>query len=271
VSKKAIMPCFVLCVVFPLFSLTSISRAGLLLYAHDSRGNLYTVDVETHVAELIGNTGRVFTDIAFDKDGNLFGISNQARYWADMALYQIDPEDASISPIGNLYVGGYVNALMFDEKGTLWAAGDTSIITVNPLTGAGSFFSGGVSPYGSAGDLALDPSLNMYLTTDIGVLVRIDRSSGNVSNVGKMPQTEVYGFATGDDDQMYGITNNNQILLVNPQTGAASVLGPIQASFAIGQTNGTSFLGGCIPEPATLLLLAAGTFLARIKKKILRM
>ncbi len=252
------------CVIFSAFLFPSVSQAGLSVYAHDSRGNLYTVDVQTRVAELIGNTGRVFTDIAFDKDGNLFGISNQARYWTDMGLYQIDPEDASVSKIGNLRTGGYVNALMFDEKGTLWAASDTAIITINPLTGAGSFFSNGVSKYGSAGDLALDPSLNMYLTTDTGMLIRIDRSSGVVTAVGKMPQTEVYGFATGDDDQMYGITNDNQILLINPQTGSATVLGPISAPFYLGETNGTSF----IPEPATLFLLAAGALLTGGKKRL---
>jgi streptogramin lyase len=256
--------------MFPVLFLSSISRAGLLLYAHDSRCNLYTVDVQTRVAELIGNTGRVFTDIAFDKDGNLFGISNQARYWTEMGLYRIDPTNAAVFKIGDLRTGGYVNALMFDEEGTLWAAGDLAIITINPLTGAGRFFSDGVSKYGSAGDLALDPSLNMVLTTDAGLLVRIDRSSGAVTKVGKIPQTKVYGCATGEDDRMYGITSDNQLMLINPQTGAASILGPIQASFAIGETNGTSFRGACIPEPATLLLLAAGIYLAQIKKKVLR-
>lgn len=250
----------ILCVVFSALFFTQIGLAGLKVYAHDSEANLYTVDVETTVAELIGNTGIEFTDIAFDASGRLFGISNQSDLLVNMALYEIDPETASVSKIGNIGVGGFVNALVFDETGTLWAASDTFIIKINPVTGAGTIFSSAVSPYGSAGDLAQDPDLNLYLTTDTGMLIQINRSNGSVSEVGLLPQNNVYGFATGNNGNSYGITNDNTILLINTQTGAGTVVGQITASFNIGNTNGTSF----VPEPATFFLLVIGTILTGI-------
>lgn len=265
--KSLHIPCLIPCMLFSAFLFTQIGEAGLSVHAHDSLGNLYTVDVETGVAELIGNTGREFTDIAFDAEGRLFGISNQGSFWVDMGLYEIDPENASVTKIGNIGPGGFLNALVFDEKGTLWAAGDSAVITINPSTGGGTVFSNAVSGYGSAGDLALDASLNMYLTTDTGMLIRIDRSTGSVFAVGLIPQTNLYGFATGDDDQMYGLSSDNKIFLIDPSTGDGTLLGSITASFPLGATNGTSFLGESVPEPATLFLLAAGVILTGIIKR----
>lgn len=261
--KSERISCLVLCMIFSAFFFTQISLAGLSVHAHDSLGNLYTVDVETTVAEWIGNTGQVFTDIAFDSEGRLFGISNQSRYLTKMALFEIDPEDASVVKIGDLGTGGFVNALVFDENGTLWAAGDEYIITIDPSTGAGTIFSDAVSGYGSAGDLALDEFLNMFLTTDTGMLIQIDRSNGSVSEVGMIPQNNMYGFAAGNDGQMYGLSSDNQIFLINPVTGTGTSLGSISASFTLGKTNGTSF----IPEPATLFLLAAGAILTGINSR----
>lgn len=264
--QSVCMPSCILISAIILFLHSSLCSAGLI-YAHDSLGNLFTVDVQTRVADLIGKTGRIFTDIAFDKDGNLFGISSQAFYRVDMGLYRIDPETAAVSKVGDLRAGGYVNALVFDEEGTLWAASDIAVVTLSPLNGAASFFSNGIGKYGSAGDLAQDLDMNMYLTTDAGVLVRIDRSSGAVVQVGKMPQTKVYGLITAEDGQMYGLTGDNQILQIDPQTGAAEIMGPIQASFALGETQGAAYKSACIPEPATLFFLIAGTIFAGIKKR----
>jgi len=256
--------------LFPILCLLlflQISQAGLVVYAHDSWGNLYTVDVETHQALLIGNTGRTFTDIAFNADKRLFGISNQTPApGINMGLYEINPLTASITKIGDVGVGDLLNALVFDELGVLWSASDTSIVKIDPSTGVGTVFSTDVSPYGSAGDLAQDEFYNMYLTTDDGILLLIDRSDGSVSEVGSIPQDNVFGFARGDDNKMYGLTCSNQILLIDPQTGAGTVLGSILPNFNIGNTYWTSFPNE-VPEPVTLFLLTVGVSITGAAKK----
>jgi len=71
----------------------SAVQAGPFLYVHDATGNLGTVDVATGDVIVIGDMGVTLTDIAFDPNGNLFGISL-------FNLYQINYETAAISLVG---------------------------------------------------------------------------------------------------------------------------------------------------------------------------
>jgi len=230
---------------------SSVAQARLLLHAHDSRANLYTVDVTTGSCDLIGNTGFVLSDIAFDSDGRLFGVS------LDGWLYEVNPLTAATTRIGRTGASN-PNALVFDQDGVLWMAGDQSVRTVDPATAASTVVGEDVAGWGSAGDLALDFAGNMYLTTDNGMLITVDRKDGTVPEVGSLPYRYVYGLARARDGVMYGITSSNQILHVDTSTGAATLLRNIDASFSIGDTYGTSFTDETIPEPATVLFLGIG-------------
>jgi len=232
----------------------------VLLYAHDAHANLFTVDVADGTAALIGNTEVVFSDIAFDASGRLFGIGDRdATSVTEMALYAIDPGSADTTYLGDVEQGGFLNALVFDERGTLWAAGVAgSFVTIDPATGLGTP-QPSLGRYNSAGDLAQDAAGHMFLTTVEGILIEIDRSDSGVTPIGRIPENDVYGFARGPDGTMYGLTASNRMLTIDTTTGASTLVADLDASFALGATNGTSFTEeALVPEPGTVLLLAAG-------------
>jgi len=231
-------------------------EASLVLHANDSMAQLYTVDVGTAQATLIGSTGQVFTDIAFDPDGNLFGIGSLS---GNMNLFQIDPCTAATTLIGPIGLGGYLNALVFDTTGVLLSTSDQDFITIDPTTGQGTLIASTIDPYGSAGDLAFDTAGNLFLTTDSGHLVMIDQGDGSITPIGLLPDQQVYGFARDSLGDMWGITSDNMLLSVNILTGAGTALGVINPiGFPLGNTNGCSFIGEAIPEPHSLLLVALG-------------
>jgi len=63
-----------------MFAILSVSSSVVLsapmLCAGDSTGNLGKVDVASGAATLVGNMGHSMTDIAFDSNGNLYGITS---------------------------------------------------------------------------------------------------------------------------------------------------------------------------------------------------
>jgi len=206
----------------------------VLLHAHDSLGNLYTVDVDTGAAFLIGNTSTVFWDIAFDENGRLYGVSSGQN------LYEIDPSTARAAFIGPTGSSLSPNALVFDENGILWAAGGTNLATIDTDTGQAAVFAP-LWPYGSAGDLAFDAEGRLYLTTAQGVLLEIDPVDGSIAERGFIPDVDVYGFARGPEGVMYGLTAQNSILDIDVETGQAIYLRDVVPDFDIGETYGTSF------------------------------
>lgn len=136
--------------------------AGPLLHIDDPAGKLGTVDVENSVVKVIGDTGRILTDIAFNNAGNLFGISFDQ-------LFSADKTTAATTLIGNYGSGISLNLLVFGANGTLHAAND-SLYSIDTSTGrANSIVSDGNNPvsYNSSGDLAFVAG-GMFLSSAIG-------------------------------------------------------------------------------------------------------
>lgn len=116
-----------------------------LLFASDSRGRLFTVDVPTGAIDVRGTMARTMLDIAFDPNGSLYGVD------ARSTLFKIDPNTAATTRIGR--VGAFVNALVFAPDGTLYGAG-LQLFQIDPATGARTQI-GSFQGLRSSGDLAL--------------------------------------------------------------------------------------------------------------------
>lgn len=230
--------------------------AGPLLYIDDSSGVLGTVDVTTGAVNVIGNTGHILTDIAFNATGDLYGISFSQ-------LFSINKSTGATSLIGNL--GASLNSLVFGTDGTLYAA-NTHLYKINTTSGlATQVVSTGAdpTPYSSSGDLAFVDG-KLYLSSAFGSdsLVTIDTATGKASNVGAIGFGSVFGLAA-DGANLYGISGT-QVLAINSATGTGSYVLNYQGH-GLGGANGTAFFAEAgavvdarVPEPATLALFALG-------------
>lgn len=248
--------------LFTCMLISGIAQAGPIMHVHDRLGRLGTVDVDTGDVNVIGSMGQTMTDIASDTSGNLWGITFTG-------LYSIDASTASTTFIGNHGISGG-NALVFGTDGTLYAAGNTTnnLYTLDTATGSANNL--GSMGYYSGGDLAFN-SGGFYLASNTEELISIDLN--NVTNsfsVGSFGVNDMFGLATGDDGQLYGVADTT-VYSIDLSTGAASN-GVSFASNGMEQAYGQSFYTEAgatkVPEPGTLLLLGTGIFgLAASRKR----
>lgn len=236
------------------------ASAAPILTVDDASGILGLVNVATGQVTVIGNMGVVLTDVAYDPNGNLFGISFDS-------LYRVNPQTAAVTLIGSTGIPAG-NALVFGTDGTLYAAGaqSTSLFTVNRATGAATSI--GNIGVGSAGDLAFDNG-SFFFSAATGDLIKINLANvADSTIVGPFGVPNVFGLATGSDGILYA-TAGTFIYSVNTSTGAATRLVNYFGD-GLGVANGAAFFteagatGGptSVPEPSTFFLLwlgAAGT------------
>jgi hypothetical protein len=250
-----------LCVVSSsvIWGTINASRAGgPVLWIGDSTGTLGRVDVTTGEVTVVGPSGVTLTDIAFDPDGNLWGISSSN-------LYSVNTTTGAATVVGPTGIGGG-NALVFGTDGTLYAAGttSTSLYTVDTSTGVGTAL-GDIRAY-SAGDLAFNGG-DLYLSSlENNNLVRITLTpSVSGTTVGPIGFNEVWGLATGDDGVLYGAAGL-EILTVNPATGQGTSL-LNYGGHGLGPAFGTAFINEAVPAPGGIaVLLLAGVSIGRRRR-----
>ena len=240
---------------------SGIAMAGPVMWVGDSSGKLGTVDVVTGNVNVIGSMGATMTDIAFDPNGNLYGITFGA-------LYSINKANAQSTLIGNL--GTSLNSLVFDSNGNLFAA-NSALYSVNTNTGSASLLGNGGASYSSSGDLAfVGGALYLSSAGSNDKLVSLNTSTGFASNVGSIGYGSVYGMATNDNVHLYGMSGTN-VITINTTTGA----GQFAVNYGgqgLGTAWGTAFVSEAnpVPEPETYAMMLAGLgllgFMARRKK-----
>jgi hypothetical protein len=196
---------------------------------------LAVVDVAHKTVRIIGNTGTFLNDIAFDPNGNLFGISGSQ-------LFSLNPTTGAATAVGSPTGLGDTTPLVFSDAGTLYTA-TTSLCTVSPLTGLGVTVGSGGDPYRASGDLAfLDGTL--YLSSAFNLagdsLVRLNPANGAGTLVGPVGFPIVYGLASNDDVSLYGFSGN-KVIRIDPATGAGTLVWDINGLNGLGTVNGAAF------------------------------
>jgi hypothetical protein len=267
----------ILRVLVSLALLSAVAFAGDIdLWVDDSSGEIGLVDVTPGPnlgnVTLIGNSGIVLTDIAFDPSGNLFGIGPLAAN-APYYLYSLSTTTGLATTIGafNPTINSVScstgqcgpNSLVFSSNDTLYTATDT-LFTINPTTAADT----AVGPLGggfvSGGDLAfIDGTL--YLATANDDLVSVNTTTGAATLVGAIGVPSVFGFASPDDKTLYGVAGTS-VYTVNTTTGAATFLANYGGQ-GLGQAYGEAFYTEAMatPEPSTLVLFGAGLLLISLR------
>jgi hypothetical protein len=91
--------------------------------------SLYTVNEATGAFTRVGSTGapQFFMDLAFDRDGNMFGVTTTLNpSLVPAILYRIDPATGAATKIVNLVGSNTVMGLAFGRNGKLYATDFTN-------------------------------------------------------------------------------------------------------------------------------------------------
>ncbi|MCO6439155.1 MAG: PEP-CTERM sorting domain-containing protein [Phycisphaerae bacterium] len=233
----------------------SPALAGPQMFISDSTNTLWRLALDTGQADRVGETAGLFSDITFTPDGRLYGVTFDY-------LYEIDPETGWSTLIGrhgfsNRPTNYGIDALAAFGDGTLYAAGNDVLITIDPLTGQGTRV-GSLGGHRSAGDLTFDDTGRLLMPTDLGLLVSVHLDGSGADVIGSIPYRDIFAIGTIDDGTVYGIRSNNQIVTIDPDTGAAQPGPFIHADQLIGRAWGGSVPNVHFPEPATAALLLLG-------------
>jgi hypothetical protein len=212
---------------------------------------LYSADVDAAGRTYLGDMGGFSpTDIAYDGT-NLYAITFDY-------LYLVDPSDASATFVASHGQTG-MNSLAYNyDDGLLYGSSYNgefgSLSTDGTYTQIG-FFGTGIT---SSGDLAFAQDGTLYATVNytsgVDHLAIINPTTGAATIIGSIGRDNVYGLFF-ENGQLYGLTEAGVLLSINPSTGSGTAIRDY------GRGNHWGAAGDDhppVPEPSTMLLLAAG-------------
>ena len=267
----------VLTVLLVMIGSTGVAKALLLGtdWNLDPSGtsSLYSIDVTTGTATLIGSTGQIrMIGLVVDTDSTIYTISEEPA----SKLWTLNPTTGAATLVGslgfNLQEGDMTINPITGQMYVANGAGD-NLYTVDKATGAptlvGSFGSlgrdvSGLQFIGSTlyGLALTDNSPDVLLTVDplTGVPTLIAATGTNCGVIAALGRDPVSG-TTFMACPSTGFGNDNQLYSLNLTTGAATLVGPLTGmNFS---ASGFSVAGEPsilqpVPEPSSLLLLGSG-------------
>jgi hypothetical protein len=243
----------------------SCFAADITLWVDDANGEIGKVDVTTDAVTLVGNSGRILTDIAFDPNGNLFGIDQTNLYrintitGAATVVGALNPAIPTVpSNIGTIPA----NSLVFSNSGVLFTA-TNQLYTINPGTAADTRIGALGGSFISAGDLAFVNG-TLFLSDTQNRLLSVDPATGVATLIGNMGVADVFGLATPDNVTLFGVAGTS-VYSLDPATGNAT-LAVNFGGHGLGQAFGEAFISeagapASAPEPSSLLLVSAAALL----------
>ncbi|MCH8148744.1 MAG: PEP-CTERM sorting domain-containing protein [Planctomycetes bacterium] len=252
------------------------TQANIVAIDRDTT-NLYAVSSSDATLTWIGTTGIAeFGSLEYrEADGFLYGVTTGVN----SSLYRIDATDASITLVGALGVTTFEGGLAFAADGTAYGVngGSTQVpvlYQINMENGEATLTAAfndrhdfdGLGWYGD-GLIGLDKVTNALLaidpkTADISLIREVDPIVGGIG--GMILNAEFGYFATaGLEAQTPG---SNELYTFDPKTGSHEVVGTFTVD---GQPLPGSGIAGLavIPEPATILLFAAGGVSLMIRRR----
>ena len=195
----------------------------------DRASNLYTLDLQTGQADLVGDIATGISDLAF-VGSQLYGLKQSNN---DTQLVEIDRSTGEASTIGN--IGFEVVGLAYsDRQETLYATTAKKIIVIDVETGKGTPVITFAKDKRSFGEIAFDDSGGAYITlirtNREKQLASCDLGSGKLKVLGKIgfPDLASMEFV---DNVLYGVTGNfgnlgkdGQLLSIDTKTGKGTVI-----------------------------------------------
>lgn len=182
--------------------------------------NLRTGKYKPFIQNALGGT-EIFTDLAYNRATNEFYGTSFRQ------LYRIDPQTRTVALVGDLGIDN-LNALEFDAAGNLYGTGRSSFYFIDKTTGTATRIAD-ITNFSSSGDLAFDVTTNRFyatsrgLSTDSLFSIGLD---GSATRIGDIGFAKVFGLIL-DQGTLYGYTNDQNQLVLDPVTGAGFVNRPV--------------------------------------------
>lgn len=230
-----------------------ITNPGPAVVYANSDAELYQIDPDTLAVTLIApfgwpNGSDQMTDIAVDKDGNMVGISFTG-------VYAVDTKTAKCTFLATL--DRMFNSLSFvpamtvdqtDQEVLVAAALDGSFYRLDPKTGSSTPIGNYGGALGSSGDIVSVSGFGTIATVTTSSsgtdwLARVDASSGKATLIGDTKQTQIWGLGFWKD-KVFGFTDGNDFVLIDPKTGASSLV----------QSGGVSWWGAAVTTAALVIM-----------------
>jgi hypothetical protein len=199
------------------------------LYAEDSQSNLYTVHASTGAATMVGSIGLVdVTDLAF-RNSLLYGITFTQ-------FLKIDPDTGSGIIIGD---HGFtdLNALAVGPNGVIYSASNTTgdFLRIDSGTGQGTLVGNFGPGLTCSGDLAFGSNGALYVSLnregyENDWLGSVNLNTGSVTLIGDLGYDEVHGLSVRNGT-LYGATESGQLLKIDANTGAGTILGVSEVAY----------------------------------------
>ena len=201
------------------FEIETVTEVDGVAYVSDSAGNIGRLDTDSRQVSDVIATGTVFTDIALNDDGELYGSTFDA-------LYKIDPNTGSTEKIGHFCQSG-INGLGFTNTGDLYASSfQGGVFSVNQETGLATIIPG-TEGFKSGGDIAFDEGNNRFFGVNSHGEVYSIGLDGSLDLIGDTHFERVWGLYM-EDGNLYAQTDGKQQLLIDQNNGSATLLGEIE-------------------------------------------
>ena len=225
----------------------AISPSGTAYTVSASDESLYSIDVATGAATLIGKYRTAITegDLDFDPiSGVLYGITT------DDLLFTIDVANGAGTVIGGSLANGNYPAMVFDDAGNLYVyeTGGNVLVTLDP-TNANVLNSVPTDPLGTLAGMEFDPTTGQLLIADSGTsgtdtLYTLDPVTGVLTVVGPTTGAPagLAGLTYGTQVSSIGIfgllQGTDEIAQIDPVTGA--IINSFPSPTPIGGVSGLS-------------------------------
>ena len=211
---------------------TSLTCAEPNIWVASYKAQIGIVDVATGSVKLILNQGYIYFDIAFDANGNLYGVD-------PAKLYSINKATGWGTQIGSLGLSSLGGSLAFSPTGTLYLLANdmpSVLYTVNTETGQATVeFNTG---YSFAQDLVFFNG-SLYFTNPFSLFL-LNLSDQSTTRIGSFGAS-ITKLVAADNGVLYGIDKNN-VYSIDTATGAATLVATY--ANALSHVSGAAFYSG---------------------------
>lgn len=164
----------------------------------DSVGKIQTIDLDTGLTATLFDSGLVWSDIALNSSGSLYGVSANSIYLIDTTLL-------TTTLVETIPFASNVNALTFGTDGVLYALDTNTSLTKIDVTNL--TLTQVTTSAVPDGDIVFVQG--QLFATSGGSLVRIDPTTGSTTTLAGLDRLDVFGLSVSDSGELVGYSDND--------------------------------------------------------------